>query len=184
MATIRDLLERLRPAAVPGAATAAGVPADQRARLEAELAPVFAVLERVDAGCAAVRATASAEADRIRTATAEAEAAALGQARAQAPAEQASAAAAVQRDAEAELAAITSAARARTQRLHQELERRLPQLVAEVVTRVRAELLAVIGSTTREGHDERAMGGGDGAGPGDGASSRRDGGDPDPGGRP
>jgi hypothetical protein len=54
----RDLLQRFRPAATPGAATATGVPADRRNERAAELAAVFAALE-----------TTVAEADRIRLAS-------------------------------------------------------------------------------------------------------------------
>ena len=61
---LRDFLERFRPAGAPGAARA-GVPADRSRELEAELSPVLALLEGVDAECARIVAQARHDAGQI-----------------------------------------------------------------------------------------------------------------------
>ncbi|HEX7745917.1 MAG TPA: hypothetical protein VF462_11720, partial [Micromonosporaceae bacterium] len=58
MPAVRELLDRFRPAGAPGAASAAGVPADRQTTASAELDPVFAALADVVAKCAGLRATA------------------------------------------------------------------------------------------------------------------------------
>lgn len=60
MAALRDLLQRFRPSGAPGAAAGAGVPADRRARAEAELEPVFAALAPTVARCAEIRRVGTA----------------------------------------------------------------------------------------------------------------------------
>jgi vacuolar-type H+-ATPase subunit H len=62
---LRDFLERFRPAGAPGAAASAGVPADRSRELEAELGPVLALLEGVDAECARIVARARHDAGQI-----------------------------------------------------------------------------------------------------------------------
>jgi hypothetical protein len=47
---LRDFLSRFRPAGAPGAALA-GVPADRRRELEAEVGPVLALLAGTQAEC-------------------------------------------------------------------------------------------------------------------------------------
>jgi hypothetical protein len=70
MPRARDFLERFRPVATPGAASALGVPADRVAELSVELAPVFAALasteheadrRRADADAWAASRVAAAE---------------------------------------------------------------------------------------------------------------------------
>jgi len=62
----RQFLGRFRPAAVPGPAAAAGVPADRRVEAAAELAPVFALLDDVETEIATIAADGAARAQRIR----------------------------------------------------------------------------------------------------------------------
>ncbi|MDG6108299.1 hypothetical protein Daura_21430 [Dactylosporangium aurantiacum] len=66
MTTLRQLLQRFRPAGPPGTAGQAAVPADLAARTEEELRPVFSVLAAADAEAAAIRAEAEAAAARRR----------------------------------------------------------------------------------------------------------------------
>ncbi len=91
MPQLRDFLDRFRPAGAPGAAARVAVPADRSAELEAELAPVLALLDGVDAECAGVVAQARLDAGRITAAAHEAATAQLGDAdrRARAAREQA-----------------------------------------------------------------------------------------------
>ncbi|MEV4129565.1 hypothetical protein [Nocardia sp. NPDC049707] len=60
----RDFLERFRPAGAPGAG--AGVPVDRGADVAAELLPVLAVLDDVQAEAERIRADAAASGLRIR----------------------------------------------------------------------------------------------------------------------
>ncbi|MBI3688250.1 MAG: hypothetical protein HY241_13110 [Actinobacteria bacterium] len=169
MATIRELLARFRPAAVPGAATAAGVPADRRASIEAELAPVLAVLATVGSECAGIRSAAHAEALRRRDDAAGRAHALVARARADAPAQSAAAAAVVQRIAEAELAELATSAEREAIRVRQQVRRRMPDLVADVRDRVRAELTGLVSAQLLEPSHEDGMGSGRRAGAGDGA---------------
>ncbi|MEU0560342.1 hypothetical protein [Dactylosporangium sp. NPDC006015] len=66
MTTLRQLLQRFRPAGPPGAAGQAAVPADRVARAEEELRPVFSLLAAADAEAAAIRAEAEAAAAQRR----------------------------------------------------------------------------------------------------------------------
>lgn len=51
MPRMRDLLQRWRPTAAPGAASTGGVPADRAADLAVELRPIFAVLATTQKAC-------------------------------------------------------------------------------------------------------------------------------------
>jgi hypothetical protein len=62
----RDLLQRFRPAATPGAATATGVPADRLNERAAELSGVFAAMEATVAEADGIRRAAVAEAQQRR----------------------------------------------------------------------------------------------------------------------
>ena len=77
---LHDFLERFRPAGAPGAAASAGVPADRSRELEAELSPVLALLEGVEAECARVVARARHDAGQIIAAAREEAAAGLAEA--------------------------------------------------------------------------------------------------------
>ena len=66
MPRVRDVLHRFRPSGAPGAATAAGVPADRAAELAAELEPVLALLAETDRECADLLEGARLEEAEIR----------------------------------------------------------------------------------------------------------------------
>lgn len=66
MVRVRDVLHSFRPAGAPGAAGAAGVPADRGADLAAELEPVFAQLANTEQECANIAVRASQAAAQIR----------------------------------------------------------------------------------------------------------------------
>lgn len=140
MPSVSDLLARFRPAGTPGPAAPAGVPEDRRAAAERELAPVFAALAGVERECAKRRADARTDASR-RTAGADRRAAAIvAEAQARAPAERSRVAASRQAHARHELAALLDEARAQARTVRDEAARRLPDRVAAVVARVRADL--------------------------------------------
>jgi vacuolar-type H+-ATPase subunit H len=64
---VRDFLSRFRPAGSPGAARA-GIPADRRSQLAAELEPLLELLDGPDAECAEIIAAAWRDADQITAA--------------------------------------------------------------------------------------------------------------------
>jgi hypothetical protein len=146
MPRVRELLDRFRPAGAPGSASAAGVPADRRAGVEAELEPVFAALAGVEAECARLRTAAAAEAGtRTRAATARAAAIVAAADEATAPAQASAAAAARQRAAE-ETAHLTAAAERDAASVRESAIHRRPLLVARVLDEVRRELAALPGA--------------------------------------
>ena len=67
----RDILERWRPSATPGAPSAAGVPADRVAERSAELEGVLALLADAQVEVQSIRSAAVAEAARRRAAAKE-----------------------------------------------------------------------------------------------------------------
>ncbi|GGY88812.1 hypothetical protein GCM10010300_36140 [Streptomyces olivaceoviridis] len=67
--SLRDFLERFRPAGTPGA-SATGVPADRTAERTAELEPALARLADVQREAARIRAAAEREAEALRQNTA------------------------------------------------------------------------------------------------------------------
>lgn len=64
MPQVRDFLSRFRPAGSPGPARA-GIPADRRSQLAAELEPLLELLDGPDADCAEIIAAARRDADEI-----------------------------------------------------------------------------------------------------------------------
>jgi hypothetical protein len=139
---VRDILDRFRPAGTPGAATAAGVPADRRESAAAELEPVFAALAETVARCAAVRREAAAKAEHDRHEAAERAHAILARAHAGAEAERASAAAALRQDAELSASEGLRRAMARAEEIRRAGGARLPDLVERALDRVRADIRA------------------------------------------
>jgi hypothetical protein len=139
MARVERILERLRPAGAPGAAAAAGVPADRIAERAAELEPVLARLDPVQARCERLRSDAAVEVARRRRAAADQSRQMLAEARRAAQAERAAAAAAVERAVEAEAAAARLAAERDAAAVRELAAARMDQLVDRVVaTAVRA----------------------------------------------
>jgi flagellar biosynthesis/type III secretory pathway protein FliH len=145
MAGVRDLLDRFRPAGAPGPAGAAGVPADRRESAATELAPIFAALAEVEQECDRLRQAAAQAAEQRRAAAAEQARAIVARARNEAGAERAAAAARVREDMAAELAQLAASAAAEADEVRRRSDQRLPQLLAEVVQRVRADLAALDG---------------------------------------
>ncbi|MEU2222885.1 hypothetical protein [Streptomyces sp. NPDC018347] len=82
--SLRDFLERFRPAGTPGA-SASGVPADRAAERAAELEPALAGLADVQREAARIRAVAEQEAGALRRDTAREAARIVDAARERAP---------------------------------------------------------------------------------------------------
>jgi hypothetical protein len=93
MPRVRDVLQRFRPSGAPGAATAAGVPADRAHELAAELEPVFALLADTERECADIVDRARRAESGIRVREAERARGVLAAGRARVEAERAAAAA-------------------------------------------------------------------------------------------
>lgn len=145
--TVRDFLQRFRPAGAPGAATRAGVPADRVAELTAELAPVFALLAEVEAEAAGIRQEAVALAEARRAEAARTADRLVAEARLQAQAARAAAFTAARAHASVAAAATVAGAEEEADRVHQRAAARLPRLVPLAVDR----LLADLATTRREG---------------------------------
>lgn len=144
MARARDLLDRFRPAGAPGAATAAGVPADRRESVAAELEPIFAALAPVQAECERLR-RASAEHALAREATATRMARALlARARSESAAERAAAAATLRERAKITAGRTLAHAEDEAAEIRRNAEARRPDLVGRILERVRADLRGLV----------------------------------------
>lgn len=141
MPRVRDLLYRLRPAGAPGAASTAGVPADRRADLAAELEPLFAQLATTEQECTAAVVRARTEAEDIRARSAERARRIVSEAEERASAERAAAAAQARGRAGDHPAEALLAARREAAQLRDRAIERMPAYVAEVV----ASVCAVMG---------------------------------------
>ncbi len=131
-----EFLRRFREAGVPGAPAAAGAPADPAATLDAELLPIFVLLEDVERAVDAIEAEGRRQADERRKRALEEVTAVLAEARVRAPGEQAAAAAARLADSDGKCAALRRQAAAESARIERSLAERLPPLVDELVKRV------------------------------------------------
>jgi vacuolar-type H+-ATPase subunit H len=143
VATVRGILDRLRPAGAPGAAGKAAVPADRRESLAGELAPVFADLEPVLSECTRITEEATAAAQRR-----EAEAAGhahdiVANAQTESESERAGIVAAARSEANRETERSHAQAREQAQHVRQRGDQRRPQLLARVLDLVRADLRAL-----------------------------------------
>jgi hypothetical protein len=137
MTRVERILERLRPAGAPGTAAPAGVPADRVAELAAELEPVLARLDGVQAQCDRIRTDAAEEADRRRRIAVERARQVVKEGWRAAEAERSAAAAAVEHQVAAE-AATARAAGERSAAAVRELGRtRTLELVDRVTAMVR-----------------------------------------------
>lgn len=110
MARARDLLRRFRPAGAPGAAAAAGVPADRINELAAELEPVLVRLAEAQQLAHDLRARGRTEADAITRDARERAGSLIAAARAVVEAERAAAAARLTELADSEAAAALASA--------------------------------------------------------------------------
>lgn len=145
MPGVREFLLRLRPAGAPGAAAAAGVPADLRARASDELDPVFAALRPALTECRRLRpdaerqaaATISSAKERVRTMRAQAKGAAA--------AERAKVAADLVGQVEAEVARLAEDAQADAAEVEHEAALLKDGQIAQVLAHVRQQLSALDG---------------------------------------
>lgn len=136
MPSLREWLRRLLVAGVPGAPAISGVPADRAAELEAELEPVFALLQEAVLEARRLEENPQRETDRSR---AEEQArAVVAEGGARAGAERAAAAAATLARADAERAAMLAEAAKEAERIDRAAAQRMPSLIEELVRRVLA----------------------------------------------
>jgi hypothetical protein len=140
---VRDLLATLRPAGGPGAATPAGVPKDRRQDAAAELRPVFEALAPVLAQCREIRAGGRDRAQRHSDEAGEQARLLLAEARRQYDTDRAAEAARLRDLAEVSARRVTAEAEADADRVRRQSAARRPEVVAEVVSAVRAELDAL-----------------------------------------
>lgn len=147
MPRVRDLLYRFRPSGAPGAANAAGVPADRALEQTTELEPVLALLAATEQECRDIVEGARREATEIRSRCADEARSTLAAARSRQAAERAAAAARVQQHGRALANSAALAARQREVDIRQHATRVMPVHVEQVVDTVRA----MIGEGVRAG---------------------------------
>jgi len=112
------------------------VPVDRSAEIEAELSPIFSLLEAVQWRAAELVEEATAETARRRAAAAERARRILVQARSEADAARAESAAVRLAQAEGQRRALADGARHETERIARVSAKRAPELVEELVRRV------------------------------------------------
>jgi len=144
--SLRDTLNRFRPAATPGAPGRRGVPVDRAAERESELAPLFALLAETERTATEIRQRAVAEADRVRRDGRSRAQALVAEARVRVEGLRAEAAAHARVTADQERERARLAAQNVTRQLEDRVAERLPELVARAVSLARTEL-----DTTRVG---------------------------------
>lgn len=133
--TVRDFLQRFRPAGTPGAAAGAGVPVDRVAELTAELAAVFALLAEVETETARIRQEAAVQAAIRREEAARTADRMVAGARLRAEAARAEAFTAARSEASAAARATVVAAEQEANRVRGRVDARLPGYVALAVER-------------------------------------------------
>jgi len=134
---LRDILDRFRPAGAPGAAGAAGVPADRVAESTAELAPLFTALAATETECAAIRDAGRADAAKIRQTYADRADATVAAARTRTAAERATALTEITRRSDTEAADARARADREAADLRAAMAVRLPGFVDHAVALVR-----------------------------------------------
>lgn len=147
MPRVRDLLSRFRPSGAPGAANAAGVPADRALEQTAELEPLLAVLATTEQECRDIVEAARRDATEIRARCADEARRTAAAARSREPAERAAAAAKVQRRGRALITSAALAAQRREVDIRQHAARMMPVHVEQVVDAVRS----MVGEDVRAG---------------------------------
>jgi hypothetical protein len=140
MSGVRELLDRFRPAAAPGAAGPAGVPADRRAAAATELEPVFAALVQVQTAAAAIRREGRDLAARERADAARQAQIIVTEARLRSGSQRADAAMQVHRAAQAELTEILASADQAAARVRDLGRQNVSRVRHGVVHLVRAEI--------------------------------------------
>jgi len=133
---VGDILRRFRFHGVPGAPIATGVPVDRAAEIEAELIPVFLLLEAAQFRATELVEEATVETARRRAAAAEQARRILVQARSQADAARAESAAVRLAQAEGQRWTLAEGARHEAERIARVSAERAPELVEELVRRV------------------------------------------------
>lgn len=129
MASLRDFLQRFRPAGTPGAAARPGVPADRQAELAVELEPVFALLAETQDQAERLRLAGSRQAaEGLRQAADQAEVI-MSNATGQASAVRAEAAARAQALADPQWQQLAAAADRRADQIRAVTRARLPGYV-------------------------------------------------------
>ncbi|MFA1542871.1 hypothetical protein [Actinomadura monticuli] len=137
--TIRDFLERFRPAGAPGAAAVA-VPSDRRSALAAELEPVFALLADAEVEQRRMVEEARRRACAVRDAAREQATGLVNEARGRAAAERAAVSAAVQRTGTQERQALMAAASEEAARIEAGVSERTPLLVEKALRSIEVML--------------------------------------------
>jgi len=137
MPSVRDFLDRFRPAGAPGAAARAAVPVDRSGELEAELVPVLTLLDGVDADCARIVAVARREAGRITGAAREEAAATLVDAERRARAAREQAVQQALAEARAETGETMASARREARQVRELAGQRIPALASRAADLVR-----------------------------------------------
>jgi hypothetical protein len=145
MPGVRDFLLRLRPAGAPGAAAAAGVPADPKARAGDELEPVFAALLPVLAECRRLRSDAEMQAAAMISAAKEQARTMGAQAEVAGSAERATRAANLAAQVEVEVARLAEDAQAEVAHVEHTAALRREGQIAQVLAHVRQRLSALDG---------------------------------------
>ncbi|MFF9391346.1 hypothetical protein [Streptomyces griseoluteus] len=126
--SLRDFLERFRPAGTPGA-SATGVPADRTAERAAELEPALARLADVQREAAQIRATAEQEAEALRRNAAREAARIVEAARERAPEVRRRTAEPLLREARHQANALRAAGERTASAVRERAARRMPHLV-------------------------------------------------------
>lgn len=136
MSDLRGALTRFRPAGAPGPARA-GVPADRRRELEAEVGPVLALLAGTQAGCEQIIARARRDAERLAAEAGTESAAIAADARRRAVAAREEAARRVMAAARDEATAAVRDAERQAAGIRELAARRMPALVGRAVDAIR-----------------------------------------------
>ncbi len=148
MPRVRDWLDRFRPAGGPGALSGAGVPTDRRQAAATELEPVFAAMADVVRAADAERRRAAGEAQRV-LAEAERRADSIrAEAAKRAEAVRAAEEVRIRDEALAQAARVMRHAAAEAQAARQQAAGRRADLVAAVVSRLRADLDGAVRTPT------------------------------------
>ena len=141
---MRDLLSRFRPAGAPGTATVAGVPADRRESAAAELEPAFSALDGVLTECRGTRRDATEYAAALAARAAERARLLVARTSLDAEAERADAVTQLRRRSAEDLASVGAQAMVEVERVRLRAARRQPELIARILTRVRADLASLV----------------------------------------
>jgi hypothetical protein len=137
MPTLRDILDRFRPAPGPGHAGPVGVPSVTTSTAADELGPVFTAIDEVMSRCEAIRDEGRTEAAQIRRQATSQLASLQAQAAATSARTRAAAAAAVQTAGQARRAVELAAAQAEAARIGADGAERISPFIAAAVSRVR-----------------------------------------------